>query len=75
MNGQEPAEEEAPGVCVQLTKIQARLLVAGVPGTNNPTQSVELGAAIPLQLAVTVPPLPMLPGVAVRLADEPPALI
>ena len=36
---------------------------------NNPTQSVELGAAIPLQLAVSVPPTPMLVGLAARLVE------
>ena len=38
--------------------------VLAVPGAYKPIQSVEVGAVIPIQLVVTVPPIRMLDGLA-----------
>ena len=42
--------------------------VSEAPGTNRPIQSVAVGAEMPLQAAVTLPPATMLDGVTLKLA-------
>ena len=54
-------------VFVQLTYIQEIKLVSAALGAYSPTQSREVGATIPLHVAVTIPPAPMVVGLTFRI--------
>ena len=70
VKGHEPEARALAGVFEQLTYIQSKYPRIGVVGTRtieaDPVWAV--GAAIPLQVAVTVPPIGMAVGLQLRVA-------
>jgi hypothetical protein len=71
----EPLARAAPALSEQLTYIHVNAEPSGAPGAYRPIQSVELGEAMPLHVAVTEAPAATIDGLALRVTPPPVPLV